>query len=331
MKDQQQSNETVEFLKVIFRKKYWLFGIALLVFLFTFKSIRSNKKFSCSVVFDITNQDFSSPSKIISESSFTTNINYNALKGDRSLLESFASSDQLLKKVVIRLNLIDYYKLNADTVFPILKAAGRLKSNFKIFINPLNEIEVTVQDKDKNMAYTMAIAVMDELNNMNNEYYAKLRRTQYKVCEKQIEYLYKTKMMLLDSMDSYKSSIGKGRINFSDYNKEYREYDGDDKNYMKIIKMTQHLTHLSNNIEDIDRNIINYQNIKFNNLLSLELLSEKAPIILRERVPYGDTPYSKSDYLYPTLGAALSFLGLAMLLHLYNRNRDKIHALFTGR
>lgn len=250
-------------------------------------------------------------------------------KEELQRIKSFAFSKELMDYVIDTFHLIDRYKIDKKDYVWKEQAYQAFTKNYTFEINELNEIIVGIKDRDGGFALDMAKGIMNRINGLNNNYLISIVKAQYKVCEKQLHYLRGQKVVLLDSLNRFKSTLKNSNIPvgyfLGFYNKEYNTFGNNEKvELTELIKGRNQVENFSNT----DMKISRYEDTKFRIETSLELLKEKAPIVLRETLPLHETLSSVIPAILEALKITAVVLLSVLMLFIAKFSMNKYVKLF---
>lgn len=222
-------------------------------------------------------------------------------------IESFAFSKELMDYVIDTFHLIERYKIDKSAYSWKEKTYQVFTKNYSFEVNELDEIIVSVKDEDGDFALNMAKGIMNRINELNNSYLMSIVKAQDKVCDRQLHYLSGQRTNLLDSLGRFKNILKSYNIPsgyfLGLYSKEYNTVGNDKIELTELINGRNQVENFSN----VDMKISKYEDTKFRIETSLELLKEKAPIVLRETLPLHET-------LSPVLPAILEALKITAVV-----------------
>lgn len=162
--------------------------------------------YEASTTFYAASPSLQSPSVIFGES--TRELQFYGEGEDMDRLVQAAQSNELFNFMKNKFNLYEHYDIDSTDVKAPFKLRTRFFKHFNIQKNERDAILLSVEDKDKEVAASMANVARDKINDIAN---GLIRGSQYEIIksfEKQIEEKGKTLVSISDSLSSLRSQYG---------------------------------------------------------------------------------------------------------------------------
>jgi capsular polysaccharide biosynthesis protein len=300
-----------ETIKEIRKRKILFIGMPLMIFVFTYalqyRVFQTYESTSSFIVNETDMSDMSGPSE------FKSNIiNSYAINVNRILL--FAHSSQMTDHLIKKYRLYLYYQIDPKSKFAHEKLVNRLTNNIRLKKSEFNIVGVTVRDRDRVMASSMANEIVTMINTINEAYLkTQLRR---KIVLYQALYLDMQKGLaheedkILNIIESYK-----GLINSLE------------KNKIQTEGLRYSLNDLVNSIKNKKEEIVNMQQLNFVLLQTIDKEHLETLTVINWALP--DYRSNVLSFLAVSFGITiLFFFSMILLLNSYFTYRKQIYFLF---
>lgn len=187
-------------------RKPVVYGTAAVFVLSVIVSLLLPVYYSSTTVFYAASEDIYKPKKVLGYSD--TDIRYFGSSEDILRVLTLATSHDLTNHIVSTFDLYDHYKINPDKPRAAYLVREKFLSHYDVIRTKYDAIELTVEDRDPEIAAAIANAARDKIESMIEDI---IRSSQQKVIES-YEEIVETKegtlVKLYDSLNVYQSEYG---------------------------------------------------------------------------------------------------------------------------
>ena len=155
------------------------------------------------VSFFITSTEQVDPDQILGKNYIDISVNQSELQR----VQSFGQSIDLLKYLIENYDFDKRFKMNKEDNFERKILMKVLANSYQLTLSRYNEIVITVKDQDPEFALNLARGVMIGINNLNNKFLESFKANKISICEKQIEFLEKSKLEIQSEASRMRSNI----------------------------------------------------------------------------------------------------------------------------